>query len=196
MRHSSYCLQEKQQLPIPSTGLLPAHPASCRTRRENEAQMGRWQTPPRGSWHGQRGIPTQSQQLAGSFAMVLAMQVGAWHGSGALWSHLLFSLEQYQHKAAATRWWFRPSTNDGTGLVTLLHVKRDSARKFTASSILAPCSDLQTPFQTKYICLEWNSVLLKPCQALLIGGVYRKSPALWCWALQHQIKSLHFSSQN
>lgn len=48
--------------------------------------------------------------------------------------------------------------NGEAGLVTLLHAKRDCARKFTASSILAPHS----AFQNKYICLECSSVL---CEA-------------------------------
>lgn len=129
--------------------LLPAHPAWCRTKRENKAQASRWQMTWRGYWHGWSNIPAKSQlQLCHR----LCHAGRTWHRSETLWSLSLVFLEWYQHKAAATRWWFRPSMNGRAWLVTLLHAKRGCARKFTASSILALRSALQTPFQNKYIC--------------------------------------------
>lgn len=78
----------------------------------------------RGYWCRRRVVSAQNQLLAGSFATVLTMQAAEWHCSGALQSHSLVFLKWYQHKAAASLWRFRPSMNNGTGLVTLLCAKR------------------------------------------------------------------------
>lgn len=135
---------------------------------------------PRGCSCSRRVVPAQSQPLAGSFATVLTVQVAVWHGSGARHSHSLVFLERYQHKAAATCWRFRPSMNNGTGLVTLLCAKR-SLPENSPPAVYLHHIQLYRHLSTINISVQ-NEIQLfvKLCQALLTGAVCCKSPALQC----------------